>query len=113
MKHAFSYWKRRGVPFKKPSIPFGNFKDTFLGKKSIGELFQRFYEESTEPFVGIYSLTQPILFVRDPKIIKDILIKDFPSFNNRGWHANVDVDPMSDNLLTMEACTITSVVLEN
>lgn len=24
--HKFNYWKRRGVPFLKPQIPYGNFK---------------------------------------------------------------------------------------
>lgn len=99
VKNAYSYWKRRGVPYKTPSFPFGNLSDVFLQRNSIGGNVEDIYNESSEPFLGFYSLVQPILLVRDPKIIKDIFIKEFQSFSNRGFHANVDVDPMADNIL--------------
>lgn len=36
--------------------------------------------------------------VRDPKITKDILIKDFHSFRNRGFHFDTKNDPLAANL---------------
>ncbi len=32
---------------------------------------------------GVYELTNPVLFVSEPEIIKDILVKDFHIFPNR------------------------------
>ncbi|EFN73380.1 hypothetical protein EAG_07099, partial [Camponotus floridanus] len=33
----------------------------------------------------IFTGMTPILIVKDPDLIKDILIKDFPKFSNRGF----------------------------
>lgn len=102
VKNKFSYWKRRGVPFKEPSFPFGNFSDSFMGKKSGGQVIEDLYNGTTEPFIGVFSTLQPGLLIRDPKLIKEIHVKDFQSFHTRGWQANVDVDPMADNILLQE-----------
>lgn len=99
VKSVFSYWKRKGVPYIQPSFPFGNFKNAFLQKTSLAEALQNAYESSDEPFLGIYSLMTPTLLLRDPKIIREILIKEFSSFYHRGSNANEDVDPMADILL--------------
>lgn len=102
VKNAFSYWKRKRVPFKEPSFPFGNLSDSFMGRKSAGQVIEDLYNETDAPFLGIYSTLQPTLIVRDPKIIRDMHVKDFQHFHTRGWHANVAVDPMSDNILLQE-----------
>lgn len=99
VKYLFSYWKRRGVPYKEASFPFGSSSDAFLSKRSFGEALEDLYNGTTEPVFGSFTTVQPVLLVRDPKIIRDILIKDFQSFNHRGWQANIDVDPMADNIL--------------
>ncbi|XP_055304014.1 uncharacterized protein LOC129569305 [Sitodiplosis mosellana] len=99
VKNSYSYWKRRGIPYKTPSFPFGNFPKTFMSKKCLGEELQDIYNESAEPFIGVFTSIQPALLVRDPKIIKDIMIKEFQSFGHRGINANVDVDPMANNIL--------------
>lgn len=99
VKNAFSYWKRKGVPYIEPSFPFGNFKEIFLQKCSFNDGLKKVYESKHAPVVGIYSFTSPTLLVRDPKIIREILIKEFSSFNHRGAHANEDVDPMAGNML--------------
>ena len=70
-----------------------------MQKNSLGEEVRDIYNESSEPFVGVYTSIKPALLVRDPKIIKDITIKAFQSFGHRGFNANVDVDPMADNIL--------------
>lgn len=102
VKNAFAYWKRRSVPYKSPSFPFGNFASAFLKKKSFGEALADLYSETNEPFQGVFITFQPALLVRDPNIIKDILIKDFQSFNHRGWQANTDIDPMANNILVQK-----------
>lgn len=99
VKNAFSYWKRKGVPFKEPSFPFGNFTETFSKRRSFPEEVEDIYNESNEPFIGLYSSLAPTFLIRDPNLIKDIFIRDFQSFSNRGWHGNADVDPMADNIL--------------
>lgn len=77
VKNSFSYWKRKGIPYKAPSFPFGNFSKSSLQKTSIGEELANIYNESSEPVVGLYTFLKPALLIRDPKIIKEILVKDF------------------------------------
>lgn len=99
VKNIFSYWKRKGVPFKEPSFPFGNFSESFLQKKSFPEILEDLYNGTTEPFLGIFSTIQPALLIRDPKIIKDVFIKEFQSFDHRGMEVDVNADPMANNIL--------------
>lgn len=99
VKNAFSYWKRRGVPYIHPSFPFGNLGDIFLQKTSFSEGIRKIHESFNGPVVGIYSLFRPALLLRDPKIIREILIKEFPSFHHRGIQANEGTDPMAGNIL--------------
>ncbi|KAJ6644085.1 putative cytochrome P450 6d5 [Pseudolycoriella hygida] len=96
---AYSYWKRRGIPYIQPVFPFGNFSLSFSKKMSLTQETTKLYNETSEPFIGIFTTLQPALLIRDPKIIKDVHIKNFQSFNHRGFQVNVDVDPMADNIL--------------
>lgn len=99
VKNSFSYWKRKKVPFIEPTFPFGNFKNTFLQRISFADRIKEIYNSTTEPFVGVYSTVYPALMIRDPKIIQDILIRDFASFHDRSFYIDGKVDPMAENLL--------------
>lgn len=83
-KRTYTYWDRKGFA----TIPnfnylFGHFKSTFAQKESIGSFILRLYKSTKEPFIGIYSIFRPILLVRDPEIVRNILIKDFSYFTDR------------------------------
>lgn len=99
LKNAFSYWSKRGVPFIQPRFPFGNFTKMFLQQQSLAELVVELYNKTDEPVLGVYISVHPSLIVRDPKVLRDIFIKDFPSFYHRGTNTNEKIDPMSNNLL--------------
>lgn len=98
VKFAFSYWKRRGVPYIEPSIPFGNFGPALRGSRSLGQNMLDLYNASIAPIVGAYLAFRPVIILRDPKIIQDVLIKDFQYFRDRGFHLDSDVDPLIANL---------------
>lgn len=102
VKHIYSYWKRRGVPYLKPTIPFGNFGPLVRKVRSIGQNIHDLYYATREPFVGVYLALRPALLIRDPKITKDILIKDFQHFHNRGFLLDANVDPLVANLFTSD-----------
>lgn len=101
IRYIYSYWQRRGVKFLPPSFPFGNFGKTFLQKLSIGELAEEFYHSTTEPFIGVYGALRPTLLVRDPIVIRDILIRDFQHFTDRGVHSDEINDPLSAHLFSL------------
>ncbi|XP_015598815.1 cytochrome P450 6A1 [Cephus cinctus] len=99
----YGFWKQRGVVGPVPSVPFGNIKDTILGKFAFGILLKQFYDKyKGEQMVGIFVRSTPALVLRDPELIKDVLIKDFTVFANRGLKHNAKVDPLSANLVFLD-----------
>ena len=43
---------------------------------------------------GVFSFRKPTLLIRDPEIVKCILVKDFNSFHDNDMPALLDVDPL-------------------
>ncbi|XP_011636073.1 probable cytochrome P450 6a13 [Pogonomyrmex barbatus] len=100
---SYDFWKSRGVPGPRPIPGFGNFKDIMLIKLSIGDYSLKVYNDyKDEPMVGIYSRKTPILVIKDPNLIKDVLIKDFPTFASRGIPTFDKADPLSQHLFSLE-----------
>nr|CAD7434716.1 unnamed protein product [Timema monikensis] len=78
------HWIKRGIAFVKPLPFFGNLKDVVFLKSSRGEVMKDLYNKlEGEPFGGVFFFSNPILIVRDPELIKSILVKDFSHFQNR------------------------------
>lgn len=98
IEYVYSYWERRGMPFLKPSIPFGNLKNVWNGTKSIGiELFD-LHKSSKNAIDGIYFVFRPALLVRDPSLIKKILATDFASFHDRGFYYDPKRNPIGSDM---------------
>lgn len=102
LKRKYSYWERKGFKsLPNCSLIFGHLKTTFMQKESIGTFVRGVYNSINEPFIGIYSVLRPILVVRDPELIRSILIKDFTHFNEHGAHCNEKYDPFSGHLFAL------------
>lgn len=102
-KWKYSYWDRKGIKYLPNfSYLFGHFKSIFLQKEFIGDFITKIYRSTNEPFIGIYSiLFRPILLVRDPELIRLILIKDFQYFSDRAVHYDETYDAFSGNLFSL------------
>ncbi|KOB75101.1 Cytochrome P450 6B46 [Operophtera brumata] len=82
---TFKYWKSRGIIGPEPVPFFGNLKESALRRKNVGVVFREFYDEfPNEKVVGIYRMTTPGLLLRDLDVIKNVMIKDFDMFVDRG-----------------------------
>lgn len=82
----YNYWKVRGIPGPEPTIITGNFMEVFLKKISINDKLRFLYNKyKNEPMFGIFEGSSPILVLNDLDLIKDVLIKDFSIFSNRGF----------------------------
>lgn len=102
VKRVFSFWDRLNVPNIKPQIPHGNFKG--MGTKYFqGEMTQKFYNEmkGSGKFCGIYMFQKPMVLVLDLQLAKNILVKDFSYFHDRGLYRH-DKDPLSGHLFLIE-----------
>ncbi|XP_049831657.1 cytochrome P450 6k1-like [Schistocerca gregaria] len=99
--HGFKYWKKKGVPFVEPSFPFGNFRRNILGQETLGVTTQRLYKQLPgERYVGHFGFSRPILLIRDPEIIRHILVKDFSTFHDRGVVFD-DEEPLNNHLFAL------------
>ena len=100
---TYDYWSSKGIAGPKPLPLLGNFKDILLNKISIGDFLYKLYAEyKDEPMFGIFARRTPILVVTDPELIKDVLIKDFSSFSDRGIVIHEKVEPLSQHLFSLE-----------
>lgn len=94
----YDYWRKRNVPYVKPSFIFGNYKDYMLRKfsgKVAQEICQHFPDE---PYVGSFYGTDPALLIKDPKLIKLLMAKDFYYFNQREISQHIHKENVSRNL---------------
>ncbi|KAK9504130.1 hypothetical protein O3M35_010533 [Rhynocoris fuscipes] len=91
----YDYWKKRGIPYIEPTFFFGNLKDLILMRKHLGEVYADFYwKYPNEPAVGIFKMLWPQLVLRDIDLIKTVLVKEFSSFHDNEFFADIDNDPL-------------------
>lgn len=102
-KVKFSHWKNLNIPYIQPRIPYGNIQG-HRRKLHSSQVFRKFYDELKvqEKFGGIYFFTKPAILVTDLDLLKNVLIKDFTHFHDRGMYHNVKDDPLSGHLLNLE-----------
>lgn len=84
LKRNYSYWDRMG--FKTlPDYAYilGHFNKFFKKRIQLSDFISHIYKSTDEPFIGIYGLLRPMLFIRDPELIRLIMIKDFSHFSDR------------------------------
>lgn len=99
IKRTYSYWQRKGFPFIQPLIPFGNFNDKQQFHQQIDQLYKSLKGQG--PFAGIYLFHQPYGLVLNLDLVKQILIKDFTIFADRGIYYNEKDDPLSAHLVSL------------
>ncbi|KAK5640779.1 hypothetical protein RI129_009326 [Pyrocoelia pectoralis] len=93
---GFRYWKKRNVPNPEPSLLLGNLGDVLTGKRSIGQIYCDIYRNFPDvSYVGFYRVGQPGLLLRDPQLIRDVLNKDFNSFDSNAMVINEEIDPLA------------------
>ncbi|XP_067015325.2 probable cytochrome P450 6a13 [Anabrus simplex] len=99
----FSYWHKRRVSYPKPQPLFGNIRNSTLFKMTFGEELKLLYGMyPKERYVGIFQWRSPALLVRDPELIKHIVLKDFSHFHDRGMHYDEVHDPLTAHLINLE-----------
>ncbi|GBP34294.1 Cytochrome P450 6B2 [Eumeta japonica] len=94
------YWKKKGVKHDKPIPLFGNNFRQFFQMASMTQMATEMYwKYPNERFVGFYRATRPELVIRDPELVKAILVTDFAHFYPRGLNPHKTViEPLLKNL---------------
>ena len=99
----FAFLKENGFLHEKPAFPFGNLKG--VGKEihlsqRIHELYKRF--KGKAPAFGIYFFAAPNVVITDLDLIKNVLVRDFHNFHNRGIYFNKKDEPIGANIFSIE-----------
>lgn len=102
-KQRFEYWDRHGFLSGPTAFPFGSLKG--MGTEiPVFQGLQKYYEafKGKTKTVGLYFFFSPTLMIMDLDLLKNIYIKDFTSFHDRGIYYNKEDDPLSANMLALE-----------
>lgn len=98
----FSYFKDRGIPHLKPSFPLGNLQGVGTTVHMF-DLLRDIYEKCKDKDViaGLYNVAAPVYLITDLELIKNVLIRDFNSFVNRGGYVNEKDEPLTGHLFAL------------
>ncbi|XP_037949037.1 cytochrome P450 6a2-like [Teleopsis dalmanni] len=103
VRRKFNYWKDRGIPYDEPHPIYGSFRN-FRKNCIIQDVHFALYKKfkGVAPFVGIFFFQRPTAYILDRQLAKNILIKDFPVFADRGGFYNERDDPLSAHLFALD-----------
>ncbi|XP_073996483.1 cytochrome P450 6a22-like [Rhodnius prolixus] len=95
VKWKYKYWERLNIASMPAEFPYGSLKNCILMKETIGETLARFYRKfNDKKLMGFYGPLEPMILLRDPELIKQVLIKDFNSFCDGGLTVRKHIDPL-------------------
>ncbi|XP_055696565.1 probable cytochrome P450 6a23 [Lutzomyia longipalpis] len=102
VKKKFQYWEERGVPYVKPEFPYGNLKGIGTTKHTT-DIFPKIYKQFKGKvlFGGMYYFTEPVAIAVDLELIKNIFIRDYQYFADRGLYMNEKDDPLSGHIFAL------------
>ncbi|XP_054740137.1 cytochrome P450 6a22-like [Anastrepha obliqua] len=103
LKYRHGYWRRRHIPHNEPTFPMGDFQE-WRKTKSFVEIFVPIYRKfkGTGPFAGFFMVFRPVALILDIELVKNILIKDFNNFRDRGLFHNEKNDPLTAHLFALD-----------
>lgn len=102
-KNVFNFWRNRGVPQRKQWSPLGDLWNVGF-KYHMNDKIQQMYREFKDksPIFGFYMLMTPSVIVTDLDLLRQIMVKDFNSFVDRGVYHDEDADKLSMHLFSIE-----------
>ncbi|XP_024868646.1 cytochrome P450 9e2-like, partial [Temnothorax curvispinosus] len=102
LHHTYLYWKNKGVPYLPINLS-NSITDwkLLLGRISVVNYFQYLYNYFPDAkYVGLMDFGMPSVLVRDPELIKDIMVKDFESFPDHRSFVDASVEPLFSKNIT-------------
>lgn len=102
LKKKYSYFDELGIPHIKPSWILGN-----MGRAGktvhMVDVMRKIYSECKggDVIAGFYTMFSPSLIVTDLDLVKQITVKEFNTFSDRGVFANEEKEPLTGNLFSI------------
>lgn len=103
MHRRLNYWRRLGIAHDKPNWLLGNLAGIQC-TVSFADVSRNVYlkYKGTGPFCGFYFFLRPAVMLLDIDLIKNVLIKDFANFADRGMFNNERDDPLTGHLFLLD-----------
>ncbi|XP_014475126.1 PREDICTED: cytochrome P450 9e2-like [Dinoponera quadriceps] len=99
----FHYFKRHNVIHVLPFSIFGDLWPIIFRQISFAAYIQKLYTSKPDAkYFGAYAMMKPIIFLRDPEIMKEVLIKNFDAFPNREGFGLINDPLFSKNLFSLQ-----------
>lgn len=98
-----NHWNKQNIPHIKPEVIFGNSRG--LSRDfHMSEFLRRMYSQlkAAGPICGIFIYFRTVAMATNLDLIRNILIRDFHIFPNRGRYFNERDDPLSAHLINIE-----------
>ncbi|KAL6262980.1 hypothetical protein P5V15_005771 [Pogonomyrmex californicus] len=90
-----NYFKKHGILHKPPVPILGNMGPSVFRLQSVAELVKDVYNLHSEAkYVGMFDMTNPLIMVRDPELIKSITLKHFDMFPDHRSFVDETQDPL-------------------
>lgn len=102
LRARFSYWNRKNVPSIKPSLEF-NELNWMAQHESRFSYYKKVYDRlSPHRYGGFFTFLTPKLLIRDPELIKTVLVEQFDSFSNRTQSSYLENDSLTHNIFNLQ-----------
>ncbi|XP_072749236.1 cytochrome P450 9e2-like [Anoplolepis gracilipes] len=90
-----NFFKKHGIPHRKPVPLLGNMAGSIFRRESIADLVKNTYDLHPEAkYVGMFDMTTPIMVIRDLELIKSITLKNFDLFPDHRTFIEEHQDPL-------------------
>lgn len=91
-KHFF---EENDIPFKQPTSIFGNYGGLMMRQENINDFILNLYNGFSDSSVfGIFLINRPVLVIKDLRLIKQVLIKDFDHFVDHPYRVKISIEPI-------------------
>ncbi|XP_011865323.1 PREDICTED: cytochrome P450 9e2-like [Vollenhovia emeryi] len=96
LHRTYYYWKNKGVPYLPNSLSSWLIGWKFLfGRISFIHYFRYLYNCHPDvKYVGLMDFNTPSVLLRDPELIKDVMVKDFDHFPDHRSFIDENVEPL-------------------
>ncbi|XP_051164509.1 cytochrome P450 6B4-like [Leptopilina boulardi] len=90
LSRQYNYFQKNEIPSANGIVlGLGHMLPVFSEKKSLATLCEDFYNEAKEySMYGFYELCSPVLLVREPELVKNVLLTNFSSFSENPFKLN-------------------------
>ncbi|XP_018356710.1 PREDICTED: cytochrome P450 9e2-like [Trachymyrmex septentrionalis] len=99
----FNFFKRHGI-IHIPFIPILSVMVLIIFRRmSFANFTRKIYNLNRDAkYIGFYATTKPVLMLRDPELIKDVIVKNFDSFTNNSIFVDANDYVLSQNLFGLQ-----------